>query len=107
MSKELAEALGCEVDEDVKERYEKLKDEDIHPENYDSWDEALEDYKLKVEDPEENADEALAEYMSKIYGGDVEEYEGDIDTDEQKPDFEGEGAERDELPCEPIPEEED
>lgn len=60
MSRELAEALECEVDEEVKERYEELKKKEIHPADpFDTWDEALDDYKQKVNDGDIDTDEEL------------------------------------------------
>lgn len=49
-------------------------------------------------------DKTLAEYMSEFFGGDEEEYEPDSEIKEGEPEFEGEGAEKDELPFDTRPE---
>lgn len=46
----------------------------------------------------------LVERMSEIFGGDEEEYEPDTEANKEEPEFEGEGAEKDELPFDPQPE---
>jgi hypothetical protein len=49
-------------------------------------------------------DKTLAEHMSELFGGDEEYYEPESEIEEGEPEFEGEGAEKDELPFDTRPE---